>query len=60
VGELPKAVQPKLLRVLETGEVLRVGSVRPTRVSVRIVAATNRDVQAEMASGGFRADCIIA
>lgn len=56
VGELPLSVQAKLLRVLETGDVLRLGSVRPTRVDVRIVTATNRDLQGEVARGAFRAD----
>jgi transcriptional regulator with GAF, ATPase, and Fis domain len=56
VGELPRTVQAKLLRVLETGEVPRLGSVRAVRVDVRIVAATNRDVQAEISAGNFRAD----
>lgn len=56
VGELPLSVQAKFLRVLETGEVSRLGAVRPTRVDVRIVAATNRHLPAEVASGRFRAD----
>ncbi|MBU1984627.1 sigma-54 factor interaction domain-containing protein, partial [bacterium] len=44
IGEMPFTVQVKLLRVLEQGEVMRVGSSRPTRVDVRIVAATNVDL----------------
>lgn len=56
IGELPLSVQAKLLRVLETGDVLRLGSVRPTRVDVRIVTATNRNLQSEVARGAFRAD----
>jgi two-component system, NtrC family, response regulator AtoC len=56
VGELPKAVQAKLLRVLETGEVSRLGSIRTVRVDVRIVAATNRDISSEISTGAFRAD----
>ncbi len=56
IGELSRNVQAKLLRALETGEVLRLGTVRPVRVDVRIVAATNRDIQAEIANGLFRAD----
>lgn len=56
VGELPLAVQPKLLRVLESGEVLRIGAIKPTRVDVRVVAATNRDLLRQIAAGGFRAD----
>jgi DNA-binding NtrC family response regulator len=56
VGELPASVQAKLLRVLETGEVQRVGSLQPRRVDVRIVAATNRDLRADTEAGRFRSD----
>ncbi len=56
VGELPDSVQPKLLRALQTGEIQRVGSDRPLRTDVRIVAATNRDLAKAVASGHFRAD----
>jgi DNA-binding NtrC family response regulator len=56
VGELPASVQAKLLRVLETGEVQRVGSLQPKRVDVRIVAATNRDLRTEVDAGRFRSD----
>jgi transcriptional regulator with GAF, ATPase, and Fis domain len=56
IGELPRTVQAKLLRVLEMGEVVRLGAVRSTRVDVRIVAATNRDLAQEIANGNFRAD----
>jgi two-component system, NtrC family, response regulator HydG len=56
IGELPPAVQAKLLRVLETGEVQRVGSLQPRKVDVRIVAATNRDLRAEVDAGRFRSD----
>jgi transcriptional regulator with PAS, ATPase and Fis domain len=56
VGELPLSVQAKLLRVLETGDVPRLGAVRPTRVDVRIVAATNRNLLTEIARGAFRND----
>ena len=56
IGELPQAVQAKLLRVLETGEVQRVGSLQPRKVDVRIVAATNRDLRAEVDAGRFRSD----
>ena len=56
IGELPLSVQAKLLRVLEYGEVQRVGSLQPKRVDVRVVAATNRDLRAEVAAGRFRGD----
>jgi two-component system, NtrC family, response regulator AtoC len=56
VGDLPPATQAKLLRVLETGEALRLGSVRPTTVDVRIVSATNADLAARVAAGTFRSD----
>ena len=56
VGELPLAVQAKLLRVLELGEVHRVGSLEPKRVNVHVIAATNRDLRAEVAAGRFRSD----
>jgi len=56
VGELPLATQAKLLRVIETREVLRVGAVRPRKIDVRFVAATNRDVETEVALGSFRRD----
>jgi DNA-binding NtrC family response regulator len=56
VGELPLTVQSKLLRVLETGEVQRVGSVEDRHVDVRVVAATNRRLDDEIAAGRFRDD----
>ena len=56
VGELPLAVQAKLLRTLENGEVQRVGAVEPRRVDVRVVAATNRSLEEEVAEGRFRSD----
>lgn len=56
IGELPLAVQAKLLRVIETGEVQRVGSLQPRKVDVRTVAATNRELEREAAGGRFRAD----
>lgn len=56
IGELPEAAQVKLLRTLETGEVRRVGSHEVSYPDVRLVAATNRDLQKEVAAGRFRAD----
>lgn len=56
VGELPLAIQAKLLRVLQNGEIQRLGSDRAHRVNVRIVAATNRDLQQHVKAGDFRAD----
>ena len=56
IGELPLALQAKLLRAVEHGEVQRVGSVEEQRVEVRIIAATNRDLRAEVAAGRFRSD----
>jgi DNA-binding NtrC family response regulator len=56
VGELPQAVQVKLLRVLEDRKVLRVGGRTPHKLDVRFVAATNRDLEAEVARGAFRQD----
>ncbi|HVD92223.1 MAG TPA: sigma-54 dependent transcriptional regulator [Vicinamibacterales bacterium] len=56
IGELPMTVQAKLLRVLELGEVHRVGSLEPRRVNVHVVAATNRDLRKEVGEGRFRSD----
>lgn len=56
VGELPLLVQAKLLRVLQSGEIQRLGSDRALRVDVRVLAATNRELQQEVAAGRFRAD----
>jgi two-component system response regulator AtoC len=56
VGELPMTTQAKLLRVLETREVARLGSVKPRKIDVRFLAATNRDLEAEVERGAFRRD----
>ena len=56
LGEMPLDLQAKLLRVLETGEFMKVGDSRPTKVDVRIIAATNRDLQNEISAGNFRED----
>jgi formate hydrogenlyase transcriptional activator len=56
VGDIPAAVQPKLLRVLQEHEFERLGSSRTHRVDVRLVAATNRDLAEMVAQGAFRSD----
>jgi len=56
IGELPGDLQPKLLRVLEQREVQRMGATQPTPVDVRVIAATNRNLRAEVNAGRFRAD----
>ncbi len=56
IGEMPLALQPKLLRALETGQISPVGSDRTIEVDVRLIAATNRDLETEVAEGRFRDD----
>ena len=56
IGEMPFAVQPKLLRVLETRSFRRVGGTRDIPVNVRIIAATNRNLEKAVAEGRFRED----
>ena len=56
VGDLPLDVQPKLLRFLEQGEIMPVGEDRPQRVDVRVLAATNADLEQRVAEGKFRED----
>ncbi len=56
VGDMPLATQIKLLRVLESGEITRVGSNDPVRVNVRILSATNRNLEDSIAAGTFRSD----
>ncbi|WP_195499623.1 sigma-54-dependent transcriptional regulator [Alistipes timonensis] len=56
IGEMPAELQAKLLRVLESGEFIKIGETRPTRVDVRLIAATNRNLEREIAAGNFRED----
>src|SRR5207245_2972439 len=58
ITELPAALQAKLLRAIETRTVFRVGGVRKVEVNVRIVAATNRDLDSVLGNGSFRADLL--
>ena len=58
IGELPLSMQPKLLRALQEGEIQPVGTDHPVHVDVRILAATNRDLEAETRAGNFRADLL--
>ncbi len=58
IGDLPLPAQAKLLRVLESGEIARVGSVAAKRVDVRFLAATNRDLAAMVEAGTFRSDLL--
>lgn len=56
IGEMALELQSKLLRVLETGEFVKVGDTKATRVDVRILSATNRNLKEEIANGRFRED----
>ena len=56
VGELPLAIQAKLLRTLQNGEIQRLGADKPKRVDVRVIAATNRSLREQVRDGAFRAD----
>ncbi|MBX3128547.1 MAG: sigma 54-dependent Fis family transcriptional regulator [Polyangiaceae bacterium] len=56
IGDLPLALQPKLLRMLEAGEVTRLGARKPQHFDVRIIAATHRDLEHEVERGTFRGD----
>ncbi len=56
IGEMAEELQAKILRVLETGEFLKVGDSKTTKINVRIIAATNRDLQKEIEAGNFRED----
>ncbi|MCY2959092.1 MAG: nitric oxide reductase transcriptional regulator NorR [Planctomycetota bacterium] len=58
IGELPLSMQPKLLRALQDGEIQPVGADHPVHVDVRILAATNRDLESETHAGNFRADLL--
>jgi two-component system response regulator PilR (NtrC family) len=56
IGDMPKALQVKLLRVLQEREFVPVGETRPVKVNIRVIAATNRDLTSAVASGAFRQD----
>jgi len=56
IGDLPAAVQAKLLRVIETKRVLRLGDVRERTIDIRVIAATNRDLVKDVVAGRFRRD----
>lgn len=56
IGEMPTELQAKLLRVLESGEFIKVGDTKTLKVNVRIIAATNRDLQKQIETGHFRSD----
>lgn len=56
IGEMAFELQAKLLRILETGEYIKIGDTKPTRVNVRIISATNRNLSQEIVAGRFRED----
>jgi DNA-binding NtrC family response regulator len=56
IGDMPAVMQAKLLRVLEEGEIERIGGTQPIRVDVRVVVATHRNLEEQVAGGGFRQD----
>ena len=56
IGEMAYELQAKLLRVLETGEYIKIGDTKPTKVDTRIISATNRDLKKEVEAGHFRED----
>ena len=56
IGELPLDLQPKLLRVLQEGEIERLGDSQTIKINVRLIAATNRNLEKEVANGNFRSD----
>lgn len=56
IGEMASELQAKLLRVLENGEFIRIGETKPTKTDIRVIAATNRDLQKQIAEGLFRED----
>lgn len=56
IGEMPLELQAKLLRVLESGEMIKVGENKPLKINIRLIAATNRELQKEIEAGHFRED----
>ncbi len=56
IGEMPLELQAKLLRVLETGELIKVGESKPIKIDIRLIAATNKNLQKEIETGNFRQD----
>jgi two-component system response regulator FlrC len=59
VAEMPLALQAKLLRALQEREVVPIGATSPEKIDVRVIACANRDLQAEVAEGRFRADLLL-